>query len=79
MTDMDVFEPDGRTRRPSLLPGNPAGIFGEWFGRFLKRHVPSGYEDETGFHYGTHFRSNRSSSAGPSMEQMVALPGGDFI
>jgi hypothetical protein len=79
MTDGNILERDSRTRRPSLLSGNPARILGGWFGVFLDRHVPAGYEDETGFHCGTPFQSNQSSATGSRLEEMIALPGGDLI
>jgi hypothetical protein len=79
MTDSTVIERDSRTRRPSLLPGTPVRLLGEWLVGFLDRHVPLGYEDKTGFHCGARFQSNQSTATSPGLQDMMVLPGGDLI
>ena len=52
MTNSNILEQDRRNHRRSLPGFNPVEIFGDWFSRFMRRHVPEGYEDKNGFHYG---------------------------
>jgi hypothetical protein len=61
MTDSNVLERDSRTHQQLPLRYNPVGILGEWFGRLIRCHVPVGYEDETGFHFGIKPAPNESS------------------
>jgi hypothetical protein len=61
MTDNVLFEKGGRTHEPFPLRRNPVVILRGWCGRFLRYHVPVGYEDEAGFHYGIKPAPNGSS------------------
>jgi len=77
MTDSNIFDQDSGIRRPSLLPGKPAQMLGQWLARLISRHVPAGYEDETGFHFGTDFQSRQSPDTGSRFKEIIALPEGD--
>jgi hypothetical protein len=61
MTDNVLLECGSRTNEPLPLRRGPTVILRDWLGRFVRYHIPAGYEDETGFHYGIKPTPNESS------------------